>query len=131
MNRHRHQRLRARVSILAIVALLWSQFVLASHPAALMSIMALVEAAAPAASEHGCEQPQPSDDATLCNAHCSQNDQRSDIERVSSVPALLRVPAIAVASIITLGSHPGPVGGLPPPVSWHRPTSHPASLLLI
>ena len=129
MNQHRHRRLRARVSILAIVALLWSQFVLASHPAASMSLMALAEATA--ATEHGCEHPKPADDEIICNAHCSQNDQRSDIERVSSVPALLRVPAIAVASILTLGSHTGPVDGLPPPVSWHRPTSHPASLLLI
>ena len=131
MNRSRHRRLRARLSILAIVALLWSQFVLIGHPAASMSVMALTETSAPVAGQHGCEHPQPSDDATVCSAHCSQNDQRSDIERVSAVPALLRVPGIAVASIVTLGSHTGPVDGLPPPVSWHRPTSHPASLLLI
>ena len=129
MNQHRHRRLRARVSILAIVALLWSQFVLASHPAASMSLMALAEATA--ATEHGCEHPKPADDVIICNAHCSQSDQSSDVGRVPYVPALLPVPAGAMASILTLGSNLDSHGGLPPSVSWHRPTSHPASLLLI
>lgn len=131
MNRCRHQRLRVRLSILAIVALLWSQFVLASHPATSMSFVASVEANATALMEDGCRQPAPSDDATLCTAHCSQGDQSSEVGRVPPVPALAPAPAIWVSSIVTLDADRVGYVALPPPVSWHRPTSHPASLLLI
>lgn len=132
MKRSRRQRLRARLSILAIVALLWSQFVLASHPAASMSGMALADATVPAAMGHGCQHPDPSDAAaTVCSAHCSQGDQSSDVGRMPAVSALPPVPAIGMASVVSLASRTGPHRGLPPAVSWHRPTSHPASLLLI
>ena len=131
MNRFRHRRLRASLSILAIVALLWSQVVLASHPAVWMSVMAVAGATAPAATEHGCHHPKPSDDATICSAHCSQGDQSNDVGRVPAVPALPPVPAIGLASIVTLGPNTNPRDRLPPHLSWHRPTSHPASLLLI
>ena len=131
MNRSRHRRLRARLSILAIVALLWSQFVLASHPAASMVAMASTEAIAPMATERDCHRPKPADESAICIAHCSQSDQSSEVGRVPPVPASMPAPAIGIASIVTLETSRAPCVELPPPVSWHRPTSHPASLLLI
>lgn len=131
MNRSRHQRLRVRLSILAIVALLWSQFVLASHPATSMSLVSTMEAHATAMMGDGCLQPAPSDDTTLCTAHCSQGDQSSEVGRVPPVPALVPAAAIAVSSVVTLVADRNGCVELPAPVSWHRPTLHPASLLLI
>jgi len=131
MNRSRHRRLRARLSILAIVALLWSQFVLASHPATAMSLVGSAQDSALVVMEGRCRHPAPSDDETLCIAHCSQGEQSSEVGRVPPVPALASVPAIGVSSIVTLAADRVPYVELPPPVSWHRPTSHPASLLLI
>lgn len=131
MNRSRHQRLRVRLSILAIVALLWSQFVLASHPAASMAAMAAAQAVAPVAMERDCHRPEASDESAICAAHCSQSDQSSEVGRVPPVPALAPAAVMGIASIAMLGAERAPNLQRPPPVSWHRPTSHPASLLLI
>ena len=131
MTRSRHRRLRARLSILAIVALLWSQVLLAAHPACSMAAMALAEITVPAATDHGCDHRDPSSESTVCIAHCSQGDQSSDVGRIPPVPASMPAPAIGIASIVTLETSRAPCVALPPPVSWHRPTSHPASLLLI
>lgn len=130
MNRSRHRRLRARLSILAIVALLWSQVVLAGHPSCSMAAMALAEVTVQVATDHGCDGPNTSNDSTVCNAHCSEGDKSSDVVRVPPVPELAAVPAIGIASIAMLYER-APSIELPPAVSWHRPTSHPASILLI
>lgn len=132
MKRH-HRRLRAHLSILAIVALLWSQVVLAGHPACSLAAMALAEVAevaAPAAG-HECHPPAPSPDSTLCLAHCSQSDQSSEVGRIPPVPACAPAQVLAIAAVMILPEAPASRIGLPPPVSWHRPTPHPASLLLI
>lgn len=131
MNRSRHRRLRVRLSILAIVALLWSQFVLASHPAASMVATASMGTITATAMERDCHRPTPSDESALCTAHCSQGDQSSEVGRVPPLPALAPAAAMGMASIAMLGAERAPTLELPPPVSWHRPTSHPASLLLI
>lgn len=131
MNRCLHRSLRARLTIVAIVALLWSQFVLASHPAASMAVMATAQAIAPVAMERDCHRPQPSDESAICIAHCSQGDQSSEVGRVPPLPALAPAAAMGIASIAMLDTERTPHLRLPPPVSWHRPTSHPASLLLI
>ena len=131
MNRCRHQRLRVRLSILAIVALLWSQFVLASHPASSMPLVSPMKAHATAMMGDGCPQPAPSDDATICTAHCSQGDQSSEVGRVPPVPGLVPAEGNGVSSIVMLVAGRSGCVELPPPVSWHRPTLHPASLLLI
>jgi hypothetical protein len=133
MKRLRHRRLRARLSILAIVALLWSQIVLAGHPACSLAAMALAEVAdvATADAGHDCHPPAPSPDSTLCLAHCSQSDQSSDIGRIPPVPPSTPAPALGIVTVLLLGPDPAPGVELPPPVSWHRPTRHPASLLLI
>lgn len=131
MNRCRHRSLRARLSLVAIVAFLWSQFVLASHPAASIAAMATAHAIAAVAMERDCHQPQPSNESAICIAHCSQGEQSSEVGRVPPLPALAPAAAIGIASIAMLGAERTPDLQLPPPVSWHRPTSHPASLLLI
>ncbi|MGV8931570.1 MAG: hypothetical protein ACOH1R_05600 [Luteimonas sp.] len=131
MNRYRHRRLRAQFAILAIVALLWSQMVVAGHQGCSLAAMALAEIAVPMAVEHGCHDSVRSDEATLCAAHCSQGDLSGEVGRVPPIPALLPTPAVGVSSIAVLHTQPAPCIGLPPAVSWHRPTTHPASLLLI
>lgn len=133
MKRFRHRRLRTRLSILAIVALLWSQVVLAAHPACSLAAMAMAEVAevaAPAAG-HDCHPPAPSPDSTLCLAHCSQSDQSSEVGRIPPVPACTSAPTLGIVTVLLLRADTAPGVELPPPVSWHRPTRHPASLLLI
>ena len=131
MNRYRRRRLRTQLSILAIVALLWSQVLLASHPGCSMAAMALAEIAAPAVADPDCHHSELSSESTVCAAHCSQGDQSSEVVRVPPVPALAPSLAFSVPSIVMLEADRTPHAELPPPVSWHRPTSHPASLLLI
>ena len=131
MNRYRRRRLRTQLSILAIVALLWSHVLLASHPGCSKTAMALAEIAAPAAAGPNCHHSGLSSESTVCAVHCSQGDQSSEVVRVPPVPALAPSLAFSVPSIVMLGAVRTPHAELPPPVSWHRPTSHPASLLLI
>ena len=132
MNRYRRRRLRTRFAILAIVALLWSQVLLAAHPGCSMAAMALAEIAVPMAVEHGCHESGPSSESTVCAAHCSQGQLSSEVGRVPPVPPLAPVPAIGFSSLAVLETdHLAPCIGLIPAVSWHRPTPHPASLLLI
>lgn len=97
-----------------------------------MATMAQVDTTVPAvACHHTAPNPAPTHESALCHAHCNQNDQSTDVARVPLVPALPLALAIAIASIILLNVERASYVELPPPVSWHRPTSHPASLLLI
>jgi hypothetical protein len=135
MKPSRHQRLRQRITIFTILALLWSQFALAGHPAASMAFAAL-DAGPPAGLEHGCQHPTPSDDtpsdnATVCEPHCSQGDQSRDITRIPPVPASLPAPVYAIALIAAPVDHTAIYHATPLVVSWNRPTLHPASILLI
>lgn len=126
-----HRRIRVHFAILAIVALLWSQFVLASHPAASMAAMASAQADAAVAMQGDCHRHKPSDESTTCTAHCSQGHHSSEVGRVPPLSALAPATARGIASIAMLDAERAPYLQLAPPVSWHRPTSHPASLLLI
>lgn len=130
----RHHRLRNKLSLLAIFALLWSQLVLASHPACTLSSMLLEQA--PPAAEAPCHDSggTAADELEVepaCASHCSRSDLSSDTARVLSVPALalfLAIPVVTVQRLVATGhsAHsPAPLG------AWHRPTPHPASLLLI
>jgi len=134
-----HPRLRARLSLLAMVALLWTQIAMASHPACTLAGMVLsgTHAGLAMADEPVPEpcHPAPTPDPGLsagCETHCSRSELASDASRALSVPALgpLPVPSLALVRApvpdSTIGTaRPGPLG------SWHRPTAHPASLLLI
>lgn len=131
MHAFRRRRLRARLSLLAMVVLLWSQLAFAAHPGCLA-----VADQAPVATTAmpGCAHEAPPPEEPVCQSHCSQGDLSSDVARVPPVPPL---PAMLALSWTTVVLHPRSarqqVTDLegPPPVSWHRPTAHPAALLLI
>ena len=136
MKRFRNRSPRIRFVILAIAGLLWSQLVLAAHPLCSTAVMAMSELAMPmTGGEDGCHHskaPPPDEtDETLCVAHCSQGDLTTEVARIPVVPALPAAVPVAIASFVFLSADPAPHSGLPPPVSWHRPTAHPAALLLI
>jgi hypothetical protein len=118
------RRLRTRLSILAIVALLWSQFALAAHNTVCAS-----SAAIPVVASMSCHATPAAQDATTCDSHC-QNNQSSDTERVPVPASLLPAPAIPLStlnnsSVLWLGCD------APAQHALNRPTSHPASSLLI
>ena len=127
-----------RVALLAMTALLWSQFALASHDACLDARgNPAIPGATGAVHEHDhghdCDPP-PADDA-LCTAHCSEGGLSADSARVPPVPPLLAgasLPWFTVAEVIdgALGVAP-PWADAPPRSGWHRPMAHPAALLLI
>lgn len=129
-----HRRRRLRIALVAIAALLWSQFVLAGHsgcfPGKAPADHARIAAVGEDCGEHG---PAPAAAHPVCAVHCSQGDASAESGRIPPVPPML--PAAGFAGIGLPG--PGVPGtGAPPieaspPASWHRPTPHPAALLLI
>lgn len=137
MKYFRRRRCCNRLSLLAIVALLWTQLAFASH------FTCDVAGALPAPNEsahigHGgvvsdaCEGPAAPDSSNLlCEPHCSSGDLSTEALRVLSVPALGLLPAIPVVSVQRLPQDPDAAQVPGPLRSWHRPTAHPASLLLI
>lgn len=130
MNKFRRQRLRSRLSILVILALLWSQLVLATHAAASMGTVISAPADTSMAMADGCEQ-RSSVNEIACKAHCSQGDQSLDVARVLPISALAPTLPVTIGAIVVLQADRASGADLPPPVSWHRPTLHPASVLLI
>lgn len=124
------RRLRVRIALLAMVLLLWSQFVLAGHAGCLMEAPAAQTGLAAMDNCDG-EMPPP---APVCAAHCSDGEATAESSRIPAVPPMLAAPAIPLTSIAAIANeiYGGvPCIGLPPPPSWHRPTGHPAALLLI
>lgn len=93
--------------------------------------MASAETAVPMAVEQGCHDGDPSDESAICAAHCSQDDLSGKAERIPPIPTLLPSLAVGFSSIAVLDADRPRCVELPPAVSWHRPTTHPASLLLI
>ncbi len=130
MKSSRHQRFRSRIAIFTIVALLWSQFALAGHPVASMAFAAL-DVGTPAALQHGCQHPTRADNTAVCIAHCTQGDQSRDASRIPPVPPALPVAVYSIALISAPLDSSVIYRAAPPVVSWHRPTPHPASILLI
>ncbi|RZI86017.1 MAG: hypothetical protein EOP38_02890 [Rubrivivax sp.] len=132
MIRGLRRRTAFRIALVAVAALLWSQQVLAGHAACLMHASNSTELVA---QHDGCEEaPAPSADP-VCTAHCSHGEASAEGMRLPSVPPLLAAVAIPFVSIIVLAPDRDD-GVLPrvdssPPPSWHRPTAHPAALLLI
>ena len=127
------RRLRARIALVAIAALLWSQLILAAHADCLVTAPSVP--AEVAAVHNGCVGQMPVAKQPVCDAHCSHGDATAESARVPPVPPVLPAPAIPLISVAAIASgtvhQPEPRLGLPPPVSWHRPTAHPAALLLI
>ena len=132
MNRFRRRRFQSRLALLAGVVMLWAQFVLALHPMTSMSAIAMANTVVSAPADHsGCHDTSPPLQSPICLAHCSQGDQSDAAGRVPCIPFL----PLASISFISLSTTGGlsiePLSTIRPPVSWHRPTLHPASLLLI
>ncbi|MBN8715977.1 MAG: hypothetical protein ABS96_35020 [Lysobacteraceae bacterium SCN 69-123] len=139
MIRLRHRNWFKRTALLAMVALLWSQFALAGHGGCLDLKATTAAVAADADTHHdhghGCGAELPSADEALCTAHCSEGDLSADSGRIPPVPPLLVgvwFSWFAVAEVADGG--PGVTStwvDSPPTPAWHRPTAHPAALLLI
>ena len=136
MKYFRHHQMRARFAILAIVGMLWSQVVLAAHPLCSMEAIVMPETeVAMASADDDChhEGTPSADDAScvLCAVHCSQGDQTNDVARVPVIPALPPAVFSTIVAFAFFPTDPAPHPRLPPPGSWHRPTVHPAAVLLI
>lgn len=127
-------RSRARIAAVAVAALLWSQLALAGHvDCPVMAAPAEIDHAEAMAPD--CARSMLASDEALCSAHCSQGEASNEAARVPTVPPTLCATATPVLTVAVLRDgtcnrhatrdHP------PRPVSWHRPTSHPAALLLI
>jgi hypothetical protein len=121
----RSRRLRTRLSILAIVALLWSQFALAAH-----TPICAGSASIAAAASISCHVTPAAQDATTCDSHC-QNNQSSDTGRVPVPASLPPVPAISLSALNDASTDLWSGGDAPAQHAWNRPTSHPANILLI
>lgn len=124
---YRQKRIQRRISLLAAFALLWSQLAMAGHAVCLIGD---VEARTghPAVSEP-CDESESTQSAT-CELHCAQADLSFEVLKVHTVPALANVWPYQWPTRIgdnTETERPS----IPPAESWHRPTAHPASLLLI
>lgn len=139
MKHLRHTRLRARLSLLAMVALLWAQIAMASHPACTLASMVMSGSHAGVAlagdpAPEPCH-PAPATDVDLspgCESHCSRSDLASEPSRALSVPTLGPLPTPPLALVLMpLPVSPARTASPGPLRSWHRPTAHPASLLLI
>lgn len=135
MKRLRHRQRLTRFASLAIAALLWSQLVVAAHPlcstaAATMPELTMAMAGTGNSCHHEKAPSKDQGEAALCLAHCSQGGLTNDVARVPAVPPLPAAVPAAVPSFVFLAAEPTPYPALPPPVSWHRPTAHPAALLL-
>ncbi len=142
MIRRRHRSWFQRTALLAMAALLWSQLALAGHGGCLDlpgPPAAVAADATDADTRHahgrGCDAEFPSADKALCIAHCSEGGISADSGRIPPVPPLF-VGAwfswFAVAEVADGGPGVTPSWvDSPPRPAWHRPTAHPAALLLI
>jgi hypothetical protein len=128
--RTRHLRFQSGLWSLTIIALLWSQWVLASHGGCLPSYPDGQTAPTATQGTH-CDEAAPDTDKSLCKLHCGRADLQSDTAPTLSVPPLAvdwriewSVPALTRSYAICAFDR----GPLP---SLHGPTAHPASVLLI
>lgn len=139
MIRLRHRNWYQRTVLLAMAALLWSQFMLAGHGC--MDLPSAPGAFIAAASDRqhdnsdGCDAKPSLASKALCDAHCTEGELSADNGRIPSIPPLiagtwLSFFAVARVADATPGVTPTWVD-TPPRAAWHRPTAHPAALLLI
>lgn len=116
----------------AIVGLLWSHLALAGHSACVSMATVLADSHLTAVGESaGHDDPAASAEGAVCDTHCTQGDRSSDTPRAPMPCPLSLGPApalIATAAILPASAQPI---GWRPPMPWHRPTAHPASILLI
>ena len=133
MRYFRRHHLRARLSILVVVALLWSQFALTAHSGCVTAEKGHPHGVASQAMPD-CAHEAPQPEEPVCKSHCSQGGLSNDVARVPPLPplpAMLGPPWVTVVAPPRAAVHLLVVVDGPPPVSWHRPTAHPAALLLL
>lgn len=136
MVRLRRRRWFQRIALTAMTALLWSQVALAGHAGCLDAAgNPPVPGAMGVHQGHGHDcDPAPAG-AALCTAHCSEGDLSADSARVPPVPPLLAgawLPWFTVAEVVDdVPVVTSAWVDSPPRSGWHRPTAHPAALLLI
>lgn len=131
LNRLRHRRLRTRLSLLAITALLWSQMLLALH-ADCASLMFPGSTVAVSVEHVDCVEADARLDLVVCQSHCSQGEGSPDAPRAPlSVPALPPAPGVGITAVLRVALHPAEGASSLVAAAWHRPTPHPASILLI
>ncbi|MEO5827823.1 MAG: hypothetical protein ABIQ48_04360 [Luteimonas sp.] len=130
MNRFRHRRLRTRLALLALVAMLWSQVALAAHPLCVMTAMATQAVSASAHGDHECPTSEPSEKA-MCDAHCAQGDLNNDSSRIPPVAPMPPAIMPTLWAFVPIRQQHLPLDRPWPHASWNRPTANPASILLI
>ncbi len=139
MIRRRHRNWFQRTALLAMVALLWSQFALAGHGGCLdlPGTPAAVAADTDTRHDHGhgCDAELASADKALCSAHCSEGDVSADSGRIPPVPPLIVGAWLSWFTVAEVADGGHGVTSTwvdsPPRPAWLRPTAHPAALLLI
>ncbi|MBV6412723.1 MAG: hypothetical protein DYH17_00135 [Xanthomonadales bacterium PRO6] len=125
------RRRRLRLSLIVIVALLWSQVLLAWHGDCAAALVASEVSAAVAVHDH-CVEPGDPAGRAVCEAHCNGGDitPASPLAALA-VPALPPDPLARIAVALQLaGDAPSPTPARTA-AAWHRPTHHRASVLLI
>lgn len=127
MTHVRCRRLRTLLAVVITVALLFAQAVLAQHAPCTGSPGSAAAAAAHDGAECAAAQAA---DLVQCESHCSQGDLSHDAARALGVPTLGPVPFVRVTLLVSLPQGTARAAAAPP-CSWHRPTLHPASVLLI
>lgn len=140
MIRRRHRSWFQRTALLAMAALLWSQLALASHGGCL-DLPGTPAAAVAAGADtphdhgHGCDAELPSASKALCDEHCTAGHISADSGRIPSIPPLLVGAWLSWFAVAEIGDGARGVTSTwvdsPPRPAWHRPTAHPAALLLI
>ena len=84
---------------------------------------------------HGCDAELPSASKALCDEHCTAGDISADSGRIPSIPPLLVGAWLSWFAVAEIGDGARGVTSTwvdsPPRPAWHRPTAHPAALLLI
>lgn len=130
--RFRQRRLQRRISLIAIFALLWSQWMYASHGACAPGDFLWPQLAVTTSMDSHCDHEQDAAKVSLCASHCARADLNSETAPLLSVPALAVDWPLEWAFTPLVAALPKLVVSAPMrPPSWHRPTLHPASLLLI
>jgi len=131
-------RLRRRPSriwlILAFVAMIWSQSVLALHGgcASVPPSHAHDGTAAVDVAKHHCDASTREGQDPTCMAHCDHKSSTTDVSRIPPVPAMLPL-AWSIVHAVSVDTVPASYARshAPPGVILHGPLGHPTPLLLI